>query len=77
MTQVLLQVDQTASLCGILISDCFADPFTLQNKGGDWTEGLEDTLGKVKQSLKLSRHRGECKAHLQVCCRHKIWSAHA
>jgi hypothetical protein len=40
----------------------------LQNKGGDWTEELEDTLGKIKQGLKFKRHRGECKAHLQVHC---------
>jgi hypothetical protein len=31
-------------------------------------EEMDDTLGKVKQHLKLSRHRGECKVHLQVCC---------
>ena len=29
---------------------------------------MDDTLGKVKQHLKLSRHRGECKVHLQVGC---------
>jgi hypothetical protein len=29
-------------------------------------EEMDDTLGKVKQHLKLSRHRGECKVHLQV-----------
>jgi hypothetical protein len=39
---------------------------TAHNKGGDWMEEMDDTLGKVKQHLKLSRHRGECRVHLQV-----------
>ena len=36
-------------------------------------EEMDDTLGKIKQHLKLSRHRGECKVHLQVCC-HPFYS---